>query len=106
MSVFYEVMLEELDRNLRKQEAFRKELALHPKGYLSVCHIDGKPYVYRKWREEGKVCSLYIGVNGDEAVKAAEKERAAYLLAQKSLKALKAEEASLRRAIKSYGSAH
>ena len=103
MAIFYEVMLEELDRNLRKQEAFRKELALHPKGYLSVCHIDGKPYVYRKWREKGKIRSQYIGVTGEAKVKAAQEEREAYLLARKSLQLLKNEEISIRGAIKGYG---
>ena len=92
MGIFYEVMLEELERNLRKQEAFKSELALHPKGYLSVCVIGGAPYVYRKWREGNSIRSEYVGVTGDDSVKAAEEDRKAYLLAKSSLAELRYEE--------------
>ena len=35
MPIFQGVMEEELERNLRKQEAFKAELSAYPKGYLS-----------------------------------------------------------------------
>ena len=103
MAIFYEVMLEELERNLRKQEAFKNELALHPKGYLSICVIGGVPYVYRKWREGSSIRSEYVGVPGDDSVKAAEEDRKAYLFAKSSLAELRKEEKSIRRSIKNYG---
>ena len=102
MSIFQGVMEEELERNLRKQEAFKAELAAHPKGYLSVCRIGGVDYVYRKHREGEKIACVYIGLPGSEEVQKAEDERAAYLLAKRSLAELRTEEKRLRRAIRSY----
>ncbi len=102
MSVFQGAMEEELERNLRKQKAFEQELSEHPKGYLSVCRIEGIDYIYRKHREGARILSVYIGVPGSEQVKKAEEEREAYLLAKRSLSELKREEKRLRRAIKEY----
>ena len=102
MPIFQGVMEEELERNLRKQEAFKAELSAYPKGYLSVCNIGGVGYVYRKHREGSKVISIYIGLPGSEAVLKAQKEREAYLLAKRALVELKLEEKRLRRAIKDY----
>lgn len=102
MSVFQGVMEEELERNLRKQEAFKVELLLHPKGYLSVCRIGGADYVYLKHREGKRVISTYVGLPGSDEVEKAAKEREAYLLAKRSLAKLKAEEKRLRKAIKDY----
>ena len=102
MPIFQGVMEEELERNLRKQEAFKAELSTHPKGYLSICRIGGAPYVYRKYREGGKVISVYVGIPGSEEARKAEDGRAAYLWAKRSLAELKAEEKRLRRAIKDY----
>ena len=102
MSIFQGVMEEELERNLRKQEAFRAELSAHPKGYLSVCRIGGTDYVYRKHREGKRIVSVYIGLPGSEEVAKAEKDREAYLLAKRSLAELRLEERRLRRAIRTY----
>ena len=102
MAIFQGVMEEELERNLRKQEAFQAELSMHPKGYLSICRIGGVDYVYRKHREGKKVVSVYVGLPGSVEVQRAEEERAAYLLAKRSLAELRLEEKRLRRAIKDY----
>ena len=102
MSIFQGVMEEELERNLRKQEAFKAELSAYPKGYLSICRIGGADYVYRKHREGKRIVSAYVGLPGSEAVAKAMSDRQAYLLAKRSLAALKLEEKRLRRAIKDY----
>jgi len=102
MPIFKGVMEEELERNLRKQEAFKAELSAHPKGYLSICRIGGVDYIYRKHREGKKIVSVYIGVPGSAEAHKAEEERDAYLLAKKSLSELRLEEKRLRRAIKDY----
>ena len=102
MPIFLGVMEEELERNLRKQDAFKAELSAHPKGYLSLCRIGGADYVYRKYREGRKIVSIYVGTPGSEEVLEAERERDAYLLAKRSLAELKREEKRLRRAIKDY----
>ena len=102
MPIFQGVMEEELERNLRKQDAFKEELSVHPKGYLSICRIGGVDYVYRKHREGKRIISNYIGLPGSEEVRKAEEERKTYLLAKKSLAELRLEEKRLRRAIKNY----
>ena len=102
MSIFQGVMEEELDRNLRKQEAFKKELISYPKGYLSICRIGGVDYVYRKHREGKKIISVYIGPPGSEAARKAKMERDAFLMAKRSLAELRLEEKRLRRAIRDY----
>ena len=102
MSIFLEIMKEELERNLFKQDAFLQQLNELPKGYLSECVIDGKSYVYRKRREGNKILSQYIGVIGDNKVKEAEEQREKYLQLKESLKAIKKDELRLRKAIKEY----
>ena len=102
MSIFQGVMEDELERNLRKQDAFKKELASYSKGYLSICHINGVDYIYRKRREGKRIISEYIGPVDSEAAETATSERAAYLSAKTALKTLQLEEARLRKAIKSY----
>lgn len=102
MGIFQGVMEEELERNLRKQEVFLRELEAGPKGYLSICCIGGAEYVYRKYREGNRVLSHYIGVPGSPAVEEAERQRERYLLAKRSLAELKEEEKRLRRALKQY----
>ena len=102
MSIFLDVMKEELDRNLYKQDSFRNQLKELPKGYLSKCIIDGKEYVYRKRRSGNRIISEYIGVPGDDQVIEAEKNRNLYLQLKASLKELIDEEKRLRKAIKDY----
>ena len=102
MSIFIDIMKEELDRNLYKQKAFLEQLNSLPKGYLSICKIDGKEYVYRKHRVGRKIISEYVGVLGDEQCKKAYEERAEYTNLKKSLTVLKEDEKKLRGAIDKY----
>lgn len=102
MSVFLEIMKEELERNLYDQKSLSVQLESLPKGYLSECTIDGKVYIYRKYRLGNKIVSEYIGVPGDENVKKAEEDRRQYLAIQTTIRSLKREEKKLRRTIKNY----
>ena len=102
MSILLDVLKEELERNLYKQKAFQQELESLPKGYLSICVIDGSSYIYRKRREGNKIVSEYIGVPGDDECKKAKDIRNQYLSIKQSLKNLKQEEISLRKAIKEF----
>lgn len=103
MSIFADVMKEELDRNLRKQNIFKKELNSLDGSYLSICKIDNKEYVYAKRRCGKKIVSRYIGPVASEEAFAAQKERDNYLEIKSSLKFLRIEENHLRRAIRAYG---
>ena len=102
MSIFLDVMKEELERNIYKQNAFINELNNLPKGYLSECLIDNRKYVYRKYRVKDKIVSEYVGVPGDDAVLKAYEDRANYIKLSKAIKLLKKEEQKLRKAIKDY----
>ena len=102
MSIFLDVMKEELERNLYKQESFKKQLNDLPKGYLSTCVIEGKEYIYRKRRDGDKILSEYIGIPGDDNVNEALKNRQLFIQLKTSLKELIKEEKRLRKAIKDY----
>lgn len=102
MSIFLDVMKEELERNIYKQQAFKNELESLHKGYLSICVIDGKSYVYRKKRVGNKIESEYVGVPNSEEHKKAIIEREQYLELKEAIKKLKEEENRLRRAISDY----
>lgn len=102
MSIFLDIMKEELERNRFSQQAFNEEISKFPKGYLSVCNIGGKSYVYRKRREGNKIVSEYIGVVGDQASQQAEKDRKEYLSLVEGLKNLKKDEKRLKEAIRAY----
>lgn len=102
MSIFLDVMKEELERNLYKQGAFKKQFESLPKGYLSECVIDGNKYIYRKRREGSRIVSEYIGILNDDNVKQAIEDRKQYLELKQSIKRLKEEEKRLRKAIKDY----
>ena len=102
MSIFLDVMKEELERNLYKQKSFQRQIELLPKGYLSICKMGDKDYLYRKQRIGNKIVSQYVGLPGDENSKKAEEDRKLYLSLKQSLKELKKEEIKLRKAIKDY----
>ena len=102
MSIFLEIMKEELDRNLFSQQAFKNEINSLPKGYLSICNIDGKSYIYRKYRNGSKIVSEYIGIPGDDKVKEAEEQRRRLLSYKEAITQLKKDERRLRKAINIY----
>jgi len=102
MSIFIEIMKEELERNISKQQAFSEQMNVLPKGYLFIMDRNGKKYVYRKYRDGNKIISSYIGLAGSKDHEFALKQRNDYLMLEKGLKNLKKEEQKLRGAIDKY----
>ena len=101
-SVLKGVLIEELERNLQKQRVFSNELAKYPKGSLVSVRIHGDQYLYRKYRDEKRIISIYIGpINSDEAKKAYA-DRDKYLKLKQDIKDLQEEEKKLRKAIDIY----
>lgn len=101
-SVLKGVLIEELERNLQKQRVFSNELAKYPKGSLVIVRIHGDQYLYRKYRDEKRIISIYIGpINSDEAKKAYA-DRDKYLKLKQDIKDLQEEEKKLRKAIDIY----
>lgn len=101
-NVLKSVLIEELERNRKKQELFAKELEKYPKGSLSVVVIHGDKYLYRKNRIKNKVVGQYVGPIKSEAANEAYEQRVKYLKIKQDLKDLKGEEKVLIKAIKGY----
>ena len=102
-SVLKSVLIEELERNMKKQGVFLNELSKYSKGSLSVVLVHGDKYLYRKYRDKNKIISEYIGQLDSDAANQAYLNRAKYLKLKHDLKDLKEEEKKLRRTIKIYG---
>lgn len=96
------VLEEELARNIQKQNVFINELKKYPKGSLTIVKIHGDQYLYRKFREGGKIVSSYIGPIESERAKKAFLDRDKYVKLKKDIKDLKEEEIKLRKTIKIY----
>lgn len=96
------VLQEELERNLQKQRVFLNELLKYPKGCLFIQRIHGDEYLYRKYRNKGKIISIYIGSINSEKAKQAYKDREQYLKLKQDIKDLKEEEIFLRKVINNY----
>lgn len=62
MSIIISILKDELDRNLRMQEAYSHEIGKFSKGKILIKTIKNHNYVYRLFRNElGKVVFEYIG---------------------------------------------
>ena len=101
-SVLLSVLIDELDRNLRKQSIIKKELEKLPKGSLLVEIIHGDKYLYRKFRKKDKIISEYIGSIDSDNAKKAMNDRKKYLKIKNDLKALSEEEKMLSKILKKY----
>ena len=56
------VIEKEFERNSKMISEYEQLLTQLPKGSL-ICHKNG--YYYLKYREDGKLCDVYIGKDGD-----------------------------------------
>lgn len=61
MSILNDIMSEELERNLRKQKAYEKQLKDSPCGSVIIREINGNQYVSLTFRKDGKVINKNIG---------------------------------------------
>jgi hypothetical protein len=102
MSVFLEVMQEELRRAKSHVEAFRSLLDSLPKGYVSILMVSGKRFAYRKWREGSHIKSHYLGLEGSSEEQAARKNYAERKRILANLKEAEKEEKRLEKALKNY----
>ena len=103
MSVLEGVLKEELERIQRNIESYESLLSSLPKGYLFEQVIGGKPYVYRKRREGGKIVSEYVGPRDCEEAQKARIDYQERRRVETNLRSLKKEEARLIKALRHYG---
>lgn len=101
-SVLKGVLEEELERNIQKQRVFSNELSKYEKGSLVVVNVHGDKYLYRKYRDNNKIVSIYIAPLNSEKAQQAYENRNKYLKLKNDVKDLKEEEKKLRKAIEIY----
>lgn len=61
MSVIKDVIKEEYSRLNSLVELYDQKISSFPKGSVSVKKRNGHPYIYRAFRENGKVRFIYLG---------------------------------------------
>ncbi len=102
MAIIAGVLSEELDRVQKNIASYRKMLEILPKGSIVIQKIEGISYVYRKFKQDNKVVSIYIGKEEAPESVQAMKNRNEFLRLQKNLKDSLKEEARLRKALRHY----
>lgn len=68
MKIVDDIFYEELIRKEAEIRQLSHELKLLPRGTLFFRRTGNSIYVYRKWKEKGKVLSTYIGKVGTNIV--------------------------------------
>jgi len=102
MSVFEEVLKEELERAKSHIDSYEEILSHLQKGYLSKMKISGKTFVYIKWRDGKTIKSKYIGVEGSPEEEEAKKVYLERKRIEKNLRASKEEVRKIERALSAY----
>jgi len=101
MSIIYDVIKEELARNLVMQQAYAKELSKQRQGSLVIRRLphSSNVYFYLGYRANGKVIQQYLGIKDQLDVAAIKKELNDSRKLKLSLKELKNNEARIRKAL-------
>ena len=102
MSVIKHVLEEEFNRLLELAENYENKLDKLPRGSLSKKVRNNKIYLYRAFRQDGKIHFIYIGrEDSEKGIKALShrKERLKY---QNLLKQVKSDIKELKRALNGY----
>ena len=97
MPVIHDSLREELERLLEKEQAYKTQLALLPKGRVYNKLIGGKKYPYLTYREDGKVKSRYVKSEELDQVRAQVEQRQQV---EKTLKSLRADLRVIRKVVK------
>ena len=97
-NIIKDTLKEELQRNLRSQLVYFREIEALPRGSLSVRLRRGRNYCYLKYRAGDKVVTDYVGPEervGEKLKESIERRKAL----QESLKRLKREQAFIEKAL-------
>jgi len=97
MPVIHDALKEELERLMEKEQAYKNQLALLPKGRIHHKLIGGKKYPYLTYREGGKVKSRYVKPEELEHVMAQVEQRQQH---EKALKSIRADLRMIRKVVK------
>jgi hypothetical protein len=102
MSILKSVLQEEYQRLIELFNNYEDKLKKLPKGSISRKVINGEVYLYRVFRENGKIRFIYIGKEKSEVGKKALRDRKEHIKYQDLLKQVKSEIKEIRRALNGY----
>ena len=102
MAIIQGVLLEEMDRLEKNIKHYQEMLNSLPRGSIFIRKVGQSSFAYRKWKENGKVISEYLGnINNDKVKKEIELSRD-YKRISNNIRIAKIELMKLRRAYKAY----
>jgi len=102
MSILKSVLQEEHQRLVDLFNNYEDKLNNLPKGSISRKVINEEVYLYRVFRENGKIRFIYIGKEKSEVAKRAIRDRKERIKYQDLLKQVKLEIKEIRRALNGY----
>lgn len=100
MNILDNVLYEEIMKKEADLRTLKEKLSDLPKGCLFVRKTPSGNYVYRKWREDNKILSEYLGKLGSNKTLTRIKEMNEYKLLEMKIKKQKKEIAELKKAYK------
>lgn len=101
MNLSEQELRDQISANLNEQRKISNILETLPKGFVFIRQIGKQKYVYRRYKENGKVVSIYIGNFDDEKTKQEITLIEEYSKTRDRLKALIVEEEELKEALNS-----
>ena len=102
MSILKSVLQEEYQRLIELFNNYEDKLNKLPKGSISRKVINREVYLYRVFRENGKIRFIYVGKEKSEIGKKALRDRKERIKYQDLLKQVKSEIKEIRRALNGY----
>ena len=102
MSIIKSVLQEEYQRLIELFKSYEDKLKKLPKGSISRKVINRQVYLYRVFRESGKIRFIYIGKEKSEIGKKAIRDRKERIKYQDLLKQVKSEIREIKQALNGY----
>lgn len=102
MSILKGVLQEEIVRLERNIKSYSEMLLSLPKGSIFIRKMGGSSFAYRKWKENGKVVSQYLGNINDANVQKQIELSNEYKRIKGNIRVAKQELLKLRKAYKIY----
>ena len=102
MSILKGVLQEEIARLERNIKSYSEMLLSLPKGSIFIRKMGGSSFAYRKWKENGKVVSQYLGNVNDVEVQKQIELSGEYKRIKGNIQVAKQELLKLRKAYKIY----
>ncbi|MCQ2794823.1 MAG: hypothetical protein MJ214_01265 [Bacilli bacterium] len=102
MSVISNVLKEEVNRLKENVSVYERSLVSLPRGSIYIAKINNQSFVYRKYKENGKVISKYIGKANSPKAREAINQAKEYKRIKNNLRIAKIELKKLERVYRIY----